>query len=345
MTYSKAPYTLLDLLQIIENRGRIAGVPQERDRAFLIECVNEHHTTICTERPWKWRKFDRSFIMDLPITTGTVAVTVDSREMTFTGLTISSAHLGRSIKIDGAQDMYRIIGVNTSTNSVYLDVAYTGATNATATYRMFLYEFPLPPDLDTIHQLYIDQPILGHQFPDLDATNVLEFNRLLAAYPDLAGPPEVYCEDGTVTGENMPPMDILIQDYDFMAGEENTEIGRLRVFPIQPDRKRVIHLNYSKSVEVLAELTSVPMIPFDNRYVLVHRVLGDWWRRTGNHQAGDREDRIAMKLLKEMRAEHQKSEAQPKLIPNGARLRRVHSTRNPHDELHYISRIAETGGV
>ena len=98
-----------------------------------------------------------------------------------------------------------------------------GTTNATSSYKMYQYEFALPPDLDTLDQVYIDSGGLTYNSQpggELEDLNVVEFNRYLSVYSDMAGPPVFYNEDGEMHYEgNFPPLDVMVLDYDFLAGE------------------------------------------------------------------------------------------------------------------------------
>jgi len=337
------PRTFANLVSIVENRAKIAGAVQDRDRNSIKGFLNEWNEKITNERAWQWRKFDRAFTIDRAITTGTVAATLDSRSVVFTGLTLSNVHFGRTLRINNTDELYRIIGLTIATNTAYLDVPYAGTTALLATYRMFHYEFPLPPDLDSLDQVYVDSPYssLQNKYPDLEPVNVMEFNRMLAASSSDEGQPLYYCQDGKISNEAFPALDVMVMDYDFLAGEIYTNVDRIRVFPIQPDRRRIIHLNYTISTEGMAADDDEPLMPKDNRWVLVHFALFEWHKRNGSGTMADREYATGKAMLKEMRSEYRKTETKPKFIVDGARYARQ---RNLYDykELHRMSRIGES---
>ena len=64
-----------DIVDVVENRAKMAGSVQDSIRDFVKGTINEYHERISTERSWKWRKFDRSFNFSKAITTGTANVT------------------------------------------------------------------------------------------------------------------------------------------------------------------------------------------------------------------------------------------------------------------------------
>lgn len=74
--------------------------------------------------------------------------------------------------------MYRIIGVDVTANVVYLEGNYIAPTNAAAQFRVFQYEFALPPDLDTLSQVYYDGNLTAPQ--EVGYCNNAEFNRMMS---------------------------------------------------------------------------------------------------------------------------------------------------------------------
>lgn len=333
-----------DIVDVVENRAKMAGSIQDSIRDFVKGTINEYHERISTERSWKWRKFDRSFNFSKAITTGTANVTSGSREVTMVGITVSDGLVMRSIRFGNQRELYRIIGREVATNKLFLESAYVGPTTVGSKYKMYQYEFALPPDLDTLDQVYIDSGGIwynGQPGGELEDLNVVEFNRHLSVYSDMSGPPVFYNEDGEMHYEgNFPPLDVMVLDYDFLAGEIFDKVARIRLFPIEPDATRLIHINYSRRVELLSAPTDRPLIPPDNCWVLVHFALAEWYAAQGSGTAADREYGKAKDLLKEMRQEYNKTDVKPKLVFDGRRYQRMRSFRSKK-YLFEISRIAE----
>lgn len=335
--------TFGDMVSIGLNRGQIAGTAQDRDLNFFKGALNEHNMRISTERDWAWRKMDRDIVFKRAVTTGTVAVVQDSREVVFTGLTVDEAYPGKSIKITGDNVLYRVIGVDISANSVFLAAPFAGTTDADATFKLYTYEFPLPPDCDDITQIYYDYPSSGRYGGEaqLDPVSVVEFNRLLASNPDYIAAPMQFTRDGKISAETMPPLDSMVLDYDFLGGDAYTQVDKLRVFPIEPDVTRVLHLNYSVHVEDMANDSDVPLMPVDDRWVLVHFALADWFRVRGQDKAAIMEMSIANGILKEMRNEHKRNDLTPKFKVSYSRHKRSHGRFNDKKEIMRISRLSD----
>lgn len=337
------PKTFGDIIEICENRGRILGSVKQSDKDLMKGYIQEYNMRISTERNWTWRSFDRAFKISTAITTGTVAVTNDSRIITFAGLTLSSAYIGKSIKIDGTDEIYRIIGVNVATNQAYLESVYADDDNAAATFRLYSYEFALPPDCDTINNIYIHNEF-GLNISDAQLTELSlpEFNRLISSNSTTIAPPSAYCRDGkTYANLNLPPLDEMILDYDFLGGDAKDKVEKLRIYPIEPDKDRIIHLNYSIQVPQLIGLTDEPMIPLDDRWVLVHFALYEWFSDKGQKTEADKQLRDGKMILREMRNEHRKGQTKPKMIVGSVRYQRFHNFSDDTDRQFRMARALE----
>lgn len=319
--------TFGDMVSIAEARAKIAGDSQPDNRDFIKGAINEYYLEIATERPWKWRKFDRTLNFNPAITTGTVEVTQDSRIITFTGFAIQKKHIGRSIKITGTKELYRIIGANTNTNQAYLDAAFVGSSNALATFKLYKYEFALPPDLDTLDMVYIDTGgITWHPSysGELDSISVLLFNRYLSTLVDYVDEPTMYTIDGESYFNDGPPLGEMVLGYDFLGGTETSTTSRLRLFPIEPTERTVIRLNYSRIVRPMEKDTDEPLLPLDERFMLVHYALGEWHSANNSGAMADREFKKADNMLAVMRQEHRKTDTKPRFMVNGGKFLRRH---------------------
>ncbi len=338
------PRTFGNIIDICENRAKQQGTVQTSVRDFFTSAINESYMTIATERNWTWRKFERSEVIEPAISTGTCTVTLDSREVVFVGLTVTENLQDRTFKSATRPELYRIIGVDIGANSIILDTRYVGPTAAGASYKIYRYEFPVPPDCDGVNQIYID----NYNYYDfsnggqLDYSSVVEFNRILSTSTEWIGDPSLWTVDGQISYESIPPLDVEVLDYDFLGGN-TTDVGeKLRIYPIEPLQRTIFHIDYSLKVEPLTETDQVPLMPIDNRWILVHDALYEWYQRNGQQQSADREQRKARDLLKEMRAEQKKSESKPRMVVNGYRYRRLRDC-DRRKQLHWISRIHETG--
>ncbi len=329
--------------QICFNRAQIAGDAQPVDVEFFESAINEYYMEICTERSWTWRTFARDINFDQAVETGTSSVTAGSREVVLTGLTVDDTYLWKTFRFQDDQEIYRVIGIDVSANKIFLSANYVGTTNALATHKIYKYEFALPPDLDTLDQVYVDcggYVTSGTKSGELDPWNVLEFNQALSVASNIEGFPEAYTRDGDTPAEDLPVLDAMVLDYDFLAANAYDRVARVRFFPINPDQNRVIHLNYTLMVEPLMADDQIPIMPLDDRWVLVHYALGEWWKTKGAGTMSDREFSRGDKKLAEMRQEFRRTDIKPKIVVDARRNVREHGFRNRR-YLHWISRQGE----
>lgn len=317
-------YTFEDLTQIVIARAKIAGQVQTRDYDMVRGFINEHYINIVTERNWTWRKMDRSFLFAGPLgnTTGvTCSVTLGSRAVVFTGITVDETFSYRTLNVIGTSELYRVIGIDISANAVYLEAPYIQTTSPTAQFRLYQYEFALPPDCDIVNQVYVDGNWMNNR--ELDYCDVLQFNRALSNSTQLAGPPQAWTQDGNIPfNATAVPLDVMLLNYDFLGGENFDQVNKIRLFPIWPDQNRLIHVNYSRMVAPMSKPTDRPIIPVDDCSVLIHFALYEWWKIQGNKDIAAMELRDAQGKLKEMRDEFRKTDPKPQMILNGARYRR-----------------------
>lgn len=343
------PDTFGDIKRIVYNRARIAGDVQSADQEFVESVINEYYMKIATERSWHWRKFDRVINFKKAVTTGTSSVVNGSREVVITGFTVDETYLDKSIRFGNWTELYRVVGIDEGTNSLALDGNYVGTTDTAATHKIYQYEYPLPPDLDTLDQVFIDTGGFNASAAgggELDPLNVIEFNQLISTYSSIVDVPAFYTRDGDVPAEALPVLDEEVLDYDFLGGDENERISKIRFFPIDPDRERLIHLNYTLLVEPLTDDDQRPIMPPDNRWILVHYALAEWWSTKGGGGSSDREFKAADSMLAEMRQEYHRTDVKPQIIVNATINRRQHGTnRDRRALLHWISRQQETGGA
>jgi hypothetical protein len=82
-----------------------------------------------------------------PYETGTVTVTNNSKTVTGSGTTFTSAMVGRKIRIAGENAYYRISSYSSAT-SITLENVYQGDTASAQTYSIYKDEYRLPADLD-----------------------------------------------------------------------------------------------------------------------------------------------------------------------------------------------------
>ena len=94
------------------------------------------------------------------------------------------------------------------------------------------------------------------------------------------------------------------------------------------------------NITPMVEDDDEPMLPSDNRWMLVHFALYEWFKLNGQNTSSEKELRDATKMLKEMRNEQRKTEPKPKFIVNANRFRRTHDY-DSRDDMFRAARALE----
>lgn len=93
---------------------------------------------------WWWMKAEANLILEGNITTGTVSVTNNSNQATFSSTpspTIDSDVTGWHLMLDDYPDIYKVSSIATATAT--LDSVFTGTTDTTAGYTLFKIDYNL----------------------------------------------------------------------------------------------------------------------------------------------------------------------------------------------------------
>ena len=323
--------TFSDMVSLVERRGRIVGDVKPMDRDLIKGYINEYYMQICNLRKWQWRNFDRSFVMrpsynseDVTPTPPTASVIQYNRIVTLTGLTIDKSYMTRSIRFNNDPEMYRIIGVKVSTNQIYLETDYANDTNATSSFRIYQYEFALPPDCDAPNQLYIMRDSYTPE-GELEFKNLLEFNRMISSYSSMTTKPAYYTIDGrTYANLFLRPLDQMLLDWDFLGGEDTDKVERLRMYPIDVDSPWVIHMSYSIAAKEMENDDDEPLLPRDYRWILVHYALYEIFKNNGQQITAAKEKKDAEDILNIMANDFRKTQTKPHFMVDARGSHREH---------------------
>jgi len=104
---------------------------------------------------WHWLEREARFQTTDIYETGTVAVTKDSRTVTGTGTSWTSAMVGRYFNCSANEDWYKIIAV-ASTTSLTLDKPYLEETLTGQSYYIWQKYYQLNTDVKSLLDVYID---------------------------------------------------------------------------------------------------------------------------------------------------------------------------------------------
>lgn len=207
---------------------------------------------------WNWLSANTSFVHSAYLSTGTASVTQDSATVTLSSAP-STSKANYLFSIDGSNEVYKISAHTAATTTVTLNVAFTGDTNATASYKIWTDAVSLPTNCREVVELWHD-----HRRLPMDPLGLKAFRRLVNENPKLDDRPRVY----------------MSYDYFDPSGGSETESDRYRqikVYPSIHNKNTVIHCDYTQEVSALNLDADEPAMAVEDRIVIVYGALAIAW--------------------------------------------------------------------
>jgi hypothetical protein len=205
---------------------------------------------VCPQKRWWWLKKNDNIATVADYTTGTVTIAEGSPTIAGSGTTFTSGMENRKVKFAGYEEIYQILTFGSSIElTLYDNLTKSGGLSA-VTYSIYQDEYELPTDCWEVCDIYNDH--IGKPMKEL--TNQA-FRELQQAYPTYTGAPSVYTLYGFV---NPTP--------------SATSPRSIQVWPV-PDEAYMMRLTYTRRPSALENTTDEPLIPYNNRIVLVK---GGW---------------------------------------------------------------------
>lgn len=135
---------------------------------------------------WEWMELRKELVHNAYTSTGTVAVTQDSKTITFSSAPAETVK-GYLFSVDGGNDVYEIDSHTAASTTATLKTAFIEDTNASANYKLVKAHIPLPVDMDDVTQVYH-----GHHRSSLQNVNYQQFTELMLNSQFAGGRPYYY---------------------------------------------------------------------------------------------------------------------------------------------------------
>jgi len=255
---------------------RVKGDPQDSESIQKMkEILNTRYREICKKKKWKFLRTDRSFKLSKKYNTGTVTFTSGDRTVTGTGTAWDSSHVGSWIIINGSNISYRIISVISATQLIVAS-ENSESTFTLAQYRIYAAEVALWPDLEDIDDIRIDGNVRS-----CDPTGPAMINQYRQRFPGREGKPKRYTIDGKKNYHG-PVLGRMVLGYDFLGSTLQKAIS---FFPAIADKDYTIQVYYKRKVTAMVLPTDEPLIPIENRSVLMYYALSDWYASSDSQMA------------------------------------------------------------
>jgi len=276
--------TYADIQNEILRRGKIATdttTASSNDLAKIKTFINNRYVNeIAFAKKWNWREQTRLLTTTASYTTGTSNVVKGARQVTLSAATtVTNDFVGRYFKVGGDKEYYEILAVNTTSRTLQLATAYIGTTNTVAAYTVFRNKYGIWPDFQEVYEIRV---FGRYDLNPLEAVSTEQMTEMQGKF----GPTQVIFPTHYSVGNEQPyfgpPMGSeFLMGYDFM-GNPNTL--SLVLFP-QITNQQALEIKYGRRPIPLNADLDEPIIPMENREVLVFGGLADWFGVQRNETA------------------------------------------------------------
>ena len=290
--------TFKNIQDAIISRAKLDGNKTEvRNR--VKEHINTYYQHLGFKRAYNWSGDSRTLTLKEKYDTGTITVT--NANTTITGASTAWTefdHLFCKIKIGSDSNPYKIIRV-ASTTSAVIDHPYTGDTEAGVSYSMYRDELGLYPDLQNIRTLRIP----GSMRP-LNPIGPDEMDQYRFVSPFRSGNPQYYTINGLNVYTSKTWADFLLST-DFWEDDyfDKPKNKNLIIWPGIVASDTIAHIRYTKILPPLNSDDEEPLVPYENRRVLVIGPLVEHYMYARDSQMKHEWEKEYKQLLKEMEAD------------------------------------------
>jgi hypothetical protein len=226
-----------------------------------INIVYEHE--VVPFKRWKWLEGHTDVIHKAYYAGGTCSVTPDSTTVTLStapGATQGS-FAGFLFSVDGFDEIYEIASHTAQSTTVTLASSYQAASASTAaTFKIWRDKINLPTDCRETVDVWHNR-----QQRVMEASGRQELRQRVAKYPKVEGFPQYYS---------------TIDFIDPTSGTDETESDRYRqarIYPSLTTENVTLHVDYVKEVDAMVDDADEPVLPREDRMVLVYGALSKLW--------------------------------------------------------------------
>lgn len=247
---------------------------------------------------WPWLRGETNVVHRAYYNGGTASVTPDSTSVTLSAPVPLSQGSKKNyfFSIEGTDEVYTISAHTAGSASLTLSSGFTGVLNSAAKFKIWTDRIFLPLDCRETTEVYLDIRRVT-----LEGRGPQEFRKIVTQGPKSESVAVVY---STV-------------DYEDSSGDDSeTESDRQRVMRIYPSVSNVnytVHIEYQKEASAMDDETEEPIIPKNDRSVLVYWGLYKAWSRERNEEAAARNFQLYKEKLARMAGRIDDSTDKPKV--------------------------------
>jgi hypothetical protein len=258
---------------------------------------------------WNWLHGHTQVQHKAYYNSGTATVTPESTTVTLSVAPTagSGSRAGYLFSVDGFDEIYTISTHTAGSTTVVLSSQYNGALSTTATFKIWADSIALPTNLKETVEIWQD-----FYRSTMEALGPQEFRKRVRMSPKSASKPEYYST----------------WDYEFSGTE--TEAARYRLLKIHPSMISdtiTLHVDYVKEASPLDLDADEPLMPYEDRIVLVYGALSRAWARERNPEEALRNERLFKEKLDRMAGKVEDGFDKPQLTPDNLYVRKKRGPR------------------
>lgn len=235
---------------------------------------------------WKWLTKRKDILHKAYINDGTADVSNNSATVVLSDAPTVSLK-GYKLVINGHPEVYTVSAHTAATTTVTLTSVFTGTTSSTATYKTWRDVIDLPVDcretFDIRHD-WASRTMQGFGPQKLD--------EVIAVEPLREDRPRFYSTDDF---------------FDPTSDDAETEDDRyrqVRIYPSLHNEDTTLHVSYVQEVDALNLDADEPLLPIEDRIILVYGALKKAWMRERNPESAAINAQLFAKKLDDMKAKY-----------------------------------------
>jgi hypothetical protein len=277
---------------------------------------------------WKWLSGHTDVEFKPYYGAGTASVTPDSTTVTLSTIVplASGSKAGYYFATDSFDEIYKIEAHTAGSDTITLTTPYTGTVNTAVKFKIWTDQIALPADCRETVEVWHD-----YHRKNMDPVGLQEFRRLVKEGTRNEGRPEIYS---------------TYDYYDPTSGTGETESDRYRLMLIYPSiyqNSTTVHIDYTKEASALNLDGDEPIMPLEDRIVLVYGALSRAWVRERNPEESQRNYQLYQNKLGQMAGKLEDSFDTPSLSPSNKYISRMRGNRIKGQSRRLLSSTAGGG--
>lgn len=252
--------------------------------------------SVAPAKRWPWLRGNVNIEHKPYFYDGTVACTPDGTTITFS-VPPATSKQGYLFAINSFSEVYEIASHTAGSPTATLSSPFTGSLQTAATFKVWTDTVILPVDCRETIEVY-------HSFfrKPMEGLGLQEFRRRVTESTFSQGRPELY------------------STYDYVGSEEATRYRVMKIHPALFTNSTTLTVDYVREITALELDDDEPVMPIEDRSVLVYGALERAWKRGRNTEASEQSKRDFQEKLANMMGRVEDSQDSAQITPSSPYL-------------------------